>query len=167
MTAFTEQARWLVELHNTRADGVQQRAMSLLGLVGVMLTLLLTGLTSDRVAATPLVKVIACISAVVLVAAAWFLFQALRLQKVTTPPARDLHNQWQFYRRGEMSGVVARGSIANSYLGDDPLKNPVVDAMRDAETRAANLKYGLWVLLTGFALLAILIISVTLHLSGR
>jgi hypothetical protein len=45
--AFVDQARWLIEVHTARGDSVQQRATALLGLIGVMLSLILTGL-ADR-----------------------------------------------------------------------------------------------------------------------
>lgn len=137
--------------------------MALLGLIGVMLSLILTGLAVGHVGATTLAKVLGSGSVALLLVASAFISRALWLQKVALPGVDDLRRDWEGYKGGVTGGNRARGSIANSFLAGPPGRDPINTAKADADARARWLKCGLLALFVAFAMLTALVIQIVVQ----
>lgn len=158
--AFTEQARWLLDFHNKRSDSVAQKAIALLGFIGVILALVPAGLTLGKgFRATPAIKTELCVCVVFLLVAGFSCLRVLSLRKVSAPTVDELGVQWLNYARGGGRGLV-HAQIAHTYLGGDQTKGPLRTAHDEADRRACWFKWGLRALLVALTALAALTMQV-------
>lgn len=157
--ALTEHARWIISTHTARADGLQQRAMGFLGVVGVMLGLVLTALTIGT-ARHLSVQLLTVGTVVALLASSVEFARCLWVVTVSVPSVDEARARWRDYSTQQITDDRVRVLIANDLLGGRPDRAaPPTTAKADADSRARRLKSGLRCLSAAFLLLASLIIT--------
>lgn len=168
-SALTDQARWVIEAHYNRAEGLQQRAMGFLGVIGVMLGLVLTALTIGTAPQHVIVQVFTVLTLVVLLASGVEFVRCLWVASVSLPSASQLRERWSDYTERTIGDNRARVLIANDFLGSSSAgtTDPLTSARAAADLRAKLLKSGLQILVVAFVLLSALIVSIVFSHGGR
>ena len=158
--AFIDQARWMHDHHDKRAEAFNQRASTVLTFDGVALSVLIAGLVALKTTiafdAWIVFNVIAIVT--LLLGSATSCLVALAPRKVTIPDSTQLRQQW-LSLRDHGSSVTMPAQVADSLLGGD--QDPVASAASDANSRGHWYLKGLSALLAalvGFAGLALQIL---------
>lgn len=138
------QARWLVEAHQHRSDSIGQRAATLLGMVGVLLGLILSGLSDKLVPVVTVAdKLLASASLSCLFISALMMVWVIMLRTAALPGHDELQGLWVDYQKDPASRDLTVLRIVNSYFNPrDPDKGPIGAAMRAANVRAKRYQWG-------------------------
>lgn len=164
------QARWLMDYHSKRSDGLSSRSVAVLGLVGVVLALLSRGFdVATKLSPTPLLWGTLGVTVAVLVAAAVFAISAIATRKVDAPGLDQARLTWAGYLGDKANRGHVGVDVAESLLvGTDLTKEcPVSLAKREADSRARWFKRSLIAIAVSFVGLALLIIQTYTQIGGH
>lgn len=143
--AFVDQMRWVMAFEDKRAETFGQRAATILGFDGVIMSVLVAGLALIKKDVHFTAPFVANAVAVVLlpILSALACLTVLHPRKVTVPESVKLRGQWAaFIEPG--SKVHPAAQIAHSFLGGD--KDPMDAASREATSRGEAYKTALYLL---------------------
>jgi hypothetical protein len=165
---FIDQARWLLDWHNKRAEAFTSRAVALLGFVGAILALLLQGVGLKGIDPSGWTWFWLVSSAIGLLAAALFAILTILPGGVQMPGVAELRRQWQQYA-AEPVGGSAKSQFAEDLLLSSNLAqpSPLTDALTEADKRAKRFKVSITAMLVAFVLLAGLLFNILLNAQGR
>lgn len=154
---FAEQARWLLEWHNTRSEAFASRAVAVLGFDGVIMALLLQGFGVRGIDATATVWVLLFITAAFLLLSAGFAVATIVPHTVAMPSVQDLRAGWATHA-GSPRASYAGPLVAESLLHATNLDttSPVSAAKEEGDTRAGRFSWAVRALLAAIVFLGAL-----------
>lgn len=168
MKAFTEQARWLLDYHNRRADGISARAVALLGFTGVILALIPTALAlPERFNPSAGLWTLLAVTTAGLVATAVLCLLALSLKPTGGPRVGELRTLLRDHTTGARTGRAHR-DIAETLLHGMSVtgSSPLDLAFAEANSRARAFKWAVRCLLLGLVGLCGLIFLLFQQMGG-
>lgn len=166
--AFIAQARWLLDFHNKRSEGLGTRAVALLGFSGVMLALLSRGIDlAYKLKPNALLWVALVTTVVALVSTAVFALKTLSTREVSAPKVAQARTRWEEYVDGTRRGMVL-ADIAETYLNSTKPdgESPISLALQEANERAACLNKAVTSIVVAFVGVAVLVVATFAQLGG-
>ncbi len=166
--AFTEQARWLIALHDKRSETIGQRSATLLGFLGVLLALLSSvgGLSRNDVTYGLSSKTLLLATPISLFASASCCLKVLSLRPVSVISPDELRRQWGLFRQRSLK-ERAQLQMARAYLGGDGETDPVKAASDDATARGRWFKRALRLLVMALLLLSTTTVITVVQAKGK
>lgn len=154
---FAEQARWLLEWHNTRSESFASRAVAVLGFDGVIMALLLQGFGIKGIAATAAVWVLLFITTALLLISAGYAVGTIVPHTVAMPSVRDLRAGWAAHAASPKPHY-AGPLVAESLLHASNLNatSPLSAAKEEGDTRAGRFSWAVSALFASMVALGIL-----------
>lgn len=155
LQAFIDQVRWVIAAHDKRSELFGQRAATVLGFDGVIMSVLVAGfalIKNDVEFTCPFlvnavaVVVLPVVSAVVCLGALW-------PRKITIPESSRLRDYWTTFQQPE-SKMRPQAQIVHEFLGG--AKDPVKSAREEAASRGKAYKVALLLLTAAVVALAAL-----------
>lgn len=163
--AFIDQARWLLQWHESRSAGVTSRAVSTLGFAGVILALIPAGAASIDTRRHAGLEVALVLSCGALVTSAVLCLLVLAPMPSGAPQIRQLRTQW-----AEFLAMMAAGSPGQSAIeaniAESLLHGSIIDGMspldlakQEADRRAGLFRWATVALLVAVAGIAVLVLE--------
>lgn len=154
-SGFLEQARWLLAWHNDRSEALASRATALLGFIGVILALVLTGAGLKHHRFTGFDWWMLALAAAGLLTSAAGSLATLWTKTVTMPEVTQLRTQWAAYRN---DGEAKQPSFVEALLrSTNPAEDSPLDAAKnEADSRARSFKVAVTALAASLVPLAVL-----------
>lgn len=154
--AFMDQLRWVLAYEDKRGDTFGQRAATILGFDGVIMSVLVAGLAliNNEVEFTLPFLVNAVVVVVLPILSALACLIVLHPRKVTTPESGQLRSQWESFIEPN-STIHPSAQIAHSFLGGD--QDPLASAAREATSRGEAYKTALYLLIAAVVGLGLLV----------
>lgn len=153
--AFIDQVRWVIAFHDKRSDAFAQRAATILGFDGVIMSALIAGFTliETEVDFHFLFVVNAVVVIVLPLLSALACLLVLKPRKVALPESDRLRSQWLDFIDADKTTAPA-AQIVHSFLTGD--QEPIASASAEAAERGDDYKIALWLLLAAVAGLGVL-----------
>lgn len=134
---FTEQARWLITYHDNRSESLCNRAVALLGFVGVILALLLGSGLPSGVEENRGIQIFFVVTVSLLLITSGCCLATLKSRTLQSPGVDQVRDNWRSwvtkYRRGQAAKDIAETFI----LAKDLSKTSPLDwAVDTADARA-------------------------------
>lgn len=165
---FIDQARWLLDWHNRRAEAFTSRAVALLGFIGAILALLLQGVGLKGIEPTNWTWFWLVTSAIGLLVAALFAILTILPRGVQMPGVAELRRHWQQHAAEPIDGSTKSQFAEDLLLGSDLAKpSPLTDGLDEANKRAKRFKVSIRAMLVAFVLLTGLLFNILLNAQGR
>lgn len=134
---FTEQARWLITYHDNRGESLCNRAVALLGFVGVILALLLSSGLPAEVDVNCGVKLLFVLTTAALLITSGCCLATLKGREVQSPGVEQVRENWRLWVIKDRRDRAATDIAETFLLAKDPTrKSPLEWSIATANKRA-------------------------------